>query len=400
MDYNQLEKKIKDQFAEIVRLSNLNKAIVSNVGMTLITTDREGIIITFNNEAERVLKYEPEELIPKQSIAKLIKDESFALKNNKIEALPKNTTEFNFAVINALSDRFQGKSQESSLLTKDGKEIPVMLTINKIFEKNENVAGFIFSAIDITQQRELELSLRRAIEKEKDLNKMKSNFIATASHELRTPLATMLLASESLLNRFQKMDPDKLYEKITRINHQLKQLTIIINNILELSKIEAGKNDFNPINTELITLCNQVIKKFKDSSEKSARITFSTPYSEIFINLDRTLFSTALNNLISNAIKYSDKSIKIEINIKKIRNMLSISVTDQGIGIPDNDQKYIFTPFFRAGNASLIQGNGLGLNIVKESIKKHNGTVTFHSVLEKGSTFVIALPVSLINSLK
>jgi PAS domain S-box-containing protein len=367
--------------------------------MILITTNRDDIITTFNSEAGRLLKYEPEELIHKQSISILIKPGSYTLKRKEIKTLVKKSAQFNFEFINALSDQLKDNSQESILLTKAGKEIPVMYSLNKIRENDDNVSGFIFSAIDITQQKELELSLIRAIQTEKDLNEMKSNFVATASHELRTPLATMLLASESLMDRFHTMDPDKMYEKIARIKHQLIQLTHIVENVLKLSKIEAGKIDFDPVNTELITLCNNVIGKFGDSYELTARITLSTPYSEIYMNLDRTLISTALNNLISNAIKYSEKNTGIGINIKQTRDMVSVSVSDQGIGIPANDRKFIFTPFFRASNAGLIQGTGLGLTIVKESVQKHNGTVSFNSTQGKGSTFVISLPGSLINSL-
>ena len=389
----QLEKKLKDQLTEIVRLSNLNKAIVNNAGMTLITTDKNGIIKTLNNEAKRVLGYNPEDLINTQSITNLIEQDIFSKQKRSSDSRKKDTENSNYKPFKTLSDELQGKATECSLVTKDGVYIPVMLSITNIYKSSHSVSGFIFSATDITQQKELEQSLRRTIEKEKELNEMKSNFVATASHELRTPLATTILASESLLNRNQKMDPEKIFEKITKIHTQLQQLVIIVDNILELSKIETGKIKFEPVNTELISLCTRVIK----NSERPDRIILNTQFNTIYMNLDRTVFSTAMNNLITNAIKFSDSTIKIEII--KVENTLSISVTDQGIGIPYNDQKYIFTPFFRAGNATLINGNGMGLKIAMESIKRHNGTLSFQSTPEKGSTFNINLPVSLINSI-
>jgi PAS domain S-box-containing protein len=390
----QLEKKIKDQLTEIVRLSNLNKAIVNNAGMTLITTDKNGIIKTLNNEAKRVLGYNPEDLINTQLITNLIEQDIFSKQKRSSDSRNNDTENSNYKTFKTLRDELQGRATECSLVTKDGVYIPVMLSITDIYKSSHSVSGFIFSATDITQQKELEQSLRRTIEKEKELNEMKSNFVAAASHELRTPLATTILASESLLNHNQKMDPEKIFEKITKIHAQLQQLVIIVDNILELSKIETGKIKFEPVNTELISLCTRVIK----NSDRPDRIILNTQFNTIYMNLDRTVFSTAMNNLITNAIKFSDSTIKIEIII--VENTLSISVTDQGIGIPYNDQKYIFTPFFRAGNATLINGNGMGLKIAMESVKRHNGTLSFQSTPEKGSTFNINLPVSLINSIK
>ncbi len=388
----ELEQKIKDQINDIVRLSNLNKAIVSNVGMALITTNKKGIIKTFNIEAGKLTGYGPKEVVDKFSVLKLFKTNELEARSICAEKDVKSGVQINSEGIRKLTEYSGGKSGEWSFLRKNGEEIPVMLSVTTIPDSNRETTGFILSAMDISHQKELETSLQESLKKEKELNQMKSRFVSTASHELRTPLATMLLASESLLNHRDKLSGERQEEKLRKIHQQLRHLSKIVDNILELSKIESGKIEFNPEETDLIRLCAQVIDKYNDMEEVQGDIKLISPERKIIMNLDRTLIASALDNLLSNAVKYSAGRSGIKLELKKAENKISILVSDRGIGIPKEDQQHIFSPFFRSSNTGLINGNGLGLSIVKESVRLHKGEISFTSEVEQGTTFRLDLP--------
>ncbi|MFW5645011.1 MAG: PAS domain-containing sensor histidine kinase [Bacteroidota bacterium] len=391
----ELEQKIKDQINDIVRLSSLNKAIVNNVGMALITTDKKGIIRTFNNEAGKLTGYDPEEVMGKRSVLKLFK--AYELEERSIYAKKDAASdiEADYETIRKLAEYSEGKSEEWSFLRNNAEEIPVVLSVTTISDSKGDATGFILSAMDISRRKELETSLRESLKKEKELNQMKSRFVSTASHELRTPLATLLLTSESLLNHREKLSGERQEEKLRKIHQQLKHLSKIVDNILELSKIESGKIEFNPEETDLLRLCDQVLDKYNEMEEVQGKILFSAPERKIILNLDRTLIASALDNLLSNAVKYSGGKPGIKLEVTEADNKISILVSDRGIGIPEEDRQHIFLPFFRSSNTALINGNGLGLSIVKESVRLHGGEISFSSEVDKGTTFRLDLPATM-----
>lgn len=246
---------------------------------------------------------------------------------------------------------------------------------------------------DITEIKLAEEKLKENIEREKELNEIKSRFVANASHEFRTPLATILLANDALISYWKKMEENQIQDRLDKIRNNVLHLTRIVNDILQLSKIEDRKIEFNPVQIDIISLCRTIIDEF-GSSQYSNEIRFQYPFNSLVVSVDERLMRQALNNLLSNALKYSPDNLPVSISIQKQHSELTIHVTDQGIGIPDADQKHLFTPFFRASNSKLIQGNGLGLNILRESIHLHGGEITFTSKINEGSSFVIHLPAN------
>ena len=166
----------------------------------------------------------------------------------------------------------------------------------------------------------------------------------------------------------------------------------MVNNVLQLSKIQQGKVAFDPQPCDLVKLIQSAIESFNTDPIAIERIRFTSSIPEIIMNIDRGLMLQVLNNLISNALKYSSWNANIDIRLKKRKETVMVTVTDHGIGIPEEEQKHLFTPFFRASNTRMIQGNGLGLNIVKESIRMHHGDISFESRNGAGTTFIITLP--------
>jgi signal transduction histidine kinase len=158
---------------------------------------------------------------------------------------------------------------------------------------------------------------------------------------------------------------------------------------MQVAKIQEGKLPFNPVPVDLTALCETSISNFENPDTK---IEFNNQCGELHMSLDTRLIQQVLNNLLSNAVKYSGDAPRIKMQLYLEGDQVLLSIHDNGIGIPKADQGRLFEPFFRASNSKQIQGNGLGLNIVRESVKMHDGEIYFNSKENKGTTFIIHLP--------
>lgn len=281
---------------------------------------------------------------------------------------------------------------EHRMLCKDGS-YKWVLDRGKVIEWIDKIkpVRIIGTHTDITARKTLEESLKKGIEKEKELNDLKSRFVSTASHEFRTPLASILILSESLIAYWKRMEEDQIKSRLDKIKEQTFHLTNVVNDVLQLSKIQEGKIEIRKEIIDIVELCMQTVERFNTGIQASKQVKFSSNESIIMLALDKRLIQQSIDNLLSNAIKYAPVDPEILFWIEADQNTVKIHVKDNGIGIPEEDQKHLFTPFFRATNTKTIQGNGLGLNIVRESIRLMNGDVTFESSSQKGSCFSIRL---------
>ena len=234
-----------------------------------------------------------------------------------------------------------------------------------------------------------ELERNLSIEKEK--SELKSRFVSMASHEFRTPLSC-ILSSASLIERYTNMtDQEKRSKHVDRIKSSVNNLNFIINDFLCLEKIESGAVDFNPELIQFDQYMYSIIDEIIPFVRKNQQIYFiHDGPNDLW--LDRNLLRNVLINLLSNAVKYSVTAKDITLKTRADQNKLNIRVIDQGIGIPEEDQKRMFGRFFRASNTGDIQGTGLGLTIVKRYIDKMGGSINFQSELNRGTTFEIILP--------
>ncbi|GAP71158.1 protein containing PAS domain S-box [Bacteroidales bacterium 6E] len=254
------------------------------------------------------------------------------------------------------------------------------------------------AARDVTERIIFEESLQANIAKEKELNELKSRFVSMASHEFRTPLSTILMVSETLLNYWKKMDEAKIQAKLNTMIFQIKHLNDIVSNVLQVSKIQEGRIPFNPQETEVVSFIQNAISPFNSDKKLKRNIEFRSEFESLTIFMDCQLMLQVMNNLLSNAIKYSQPDPGVLVRLYKDDRKIMISVRDNGIGIPKDDLPRMFEPFFRAGNVTKIDGNGLGLTIVRECVVLHGGNISVTSEQNLGSTFLIELPEELIIS--
>lgn len=221
---------------------------------------------------------------------------------------------------------------------------------------------------------------------------MKSRFVSMASHEFRTPLSA-ILSSASLISKYSTTEDDEKRQKhINRIKSSVTNLTLILNDFLSVGKLEEGKIYANYSVFNLQTMHNECVAEIQILKKENQKIIDSYEGETQQVYLDKQMIKNIYLNLLSNAIKFSDNNKTIILNTKIKNNTIEIYVKDEGIGVPKDEQPKLFERFYRGKNAFNIQGTGLGLNIISKYVELMNGTITFESELNKGTSFNIILP--------
>lgn len=243
--------------------------------------------------------------------------------------------------------------------------------------------------------RKSEEELRKALEKEKQLNELKSRFVSMASHEFRTPLSTVL-SSADLAEAYTggAEHQEKRSKHLQRIKAAVGTLTNILNDFLSLSKLEENKVQKQSVRFSIHDFCNEVEDEMLGLLKPGQRIIQVHQNCEVEVMLDKQILKNIIYNLVSNASKYSDVGKPIFCRIQIDNQVLHIEVEDQGIGIPEEDQSHMFQRFFRANNVENIQGTGLGLNIVKQYLALLGGDISFTSKPSQGTVFRINIPLN------
>lgn len=256
---------------------------------------------------------------------------------------------------------------------------------------SKNIDRILVVETNITSQKKAQHDMENALEKEKQLNELKSRFVSMASHEFRTPLGT-ILSSVTLIEKYAKeTDEEKRKKHIYRIKSSVNNLTGILNDFLSIDKLEEGKIQV----AKQLQSVSEIGKELAEEMQAMAKLGQKVNYNHIgekdeFL-LDKQIVRNVLINLLSNAIKYSDENKSIDFSSTLEKNQLTFTVRDYGMGIPEKEQKLLFDRFFRATNAVNIQGTGLGLNIVKKYLDIIGGKISFESKENEGTTFHIII---------
>jgi len=249
---------------------------------------------------------------------------------------------------------------------------------------------------DITERKRIEEDMRNALAKEKELNELKSRFISMASHEFRTPLATILSSSELLEHYSHKWTQEKQTSHLHRIQTAVNHMTGLLNDVLLLGKAEAGKLDFKPKPLDFAEFCRELIEEIQLIAN-THQIIFNCDRSPLNGEADEKLLRFIFNNLLSNAIKYSPDSDTVNFDLIHREKEVIFKIRDYGIGVPKEELHQLFDSFHRANNVGSISGTGLGLAIVKKAVELHSGSIEVESELNVGTSFTIALPLSINN---
>jgi PAS domain S-box-containing protein len=262
-----------------------------------------------------------------------------------------------------------------------------------LVDKNAFISSALFVYSNITEQKKVEQDSKNALKKEQELNELKSRFVAMASHEFRTPLSA-IQTSAILIGRQNEPGKEQKREKyVAQIKRNVKQLVVILNDFLSLSKLEEGKVTANKVTFDFVALAKVLIEEVSLTKKTGKNIILSAPDVPVLLNLDPKLVRRILMNLLSNAIKYSPENTDIHIKIKECNQFISLEVQNKGIGIPEEEQDKLFERFFRAKNVQDIEGTGLGLHIIKQFVDLMSGTIDFKSKPNKGATFLVKLPI-------
>lgn len=239
---------------------------------------------------------------------------------------------------------------------------------------------------------EAKVDALRALEQEKELNRLKSEFVSMISHDFRTPLTTIQACAELIRHSSHQLSPDTQKRYFDKIDLSVEHMLDLLDEILLIGSIEAGGVQFQPSLTNLNQFCYDLIETIQVGDGMQHEIRLTTNCGDIDAMCDPLLLRQILNNLLSNAVKYSPADQPVDFVLDCSEHAIKFQICDRGIGIPLDNQAHLFEPFYRCQNTSEIQGTGLGLTIVKRCIDAHQGQIQIESEEGVGTTVTVTLP--------
>lgn len=387
-------------------------AIIQNAIDGIITIDERGKIESINPSACKLFDYTPEEVIGK-NVSMLMPPPD---KQQHDEYLNRYQRTGHAHII--------GIGREVVGLKKDGAIFPFRLGISEVQYSGRKIyTGFIH---DLSREKEAETQLKEyaahleelveertqslkatvealqtakeevslSLEKEKELGLLKSRFVSIASHEFRTPLTSVQL-SVSLIEKYaEPFNSLNIVKHVGKIKSAVGNLTSILNDFLSLEKLESGMQQPTYNDFDLVQFAEVITEEMQVLAKQNQNIIYQHTGTKSTVRLDQNLLRNCIVNLVNNAIKYSGENTFIGFTTEINKRDCIITISDNGIGIPEADQKHLFEAFFRAHNTGTIPGTGLGLNIVARYTNLMNGKIDFKSDVNQGTLFTITFPMS------
>jgi two-component system sensor kinase FixL len=386
-------------------------ALVQNAIDGIITIDETGTIESINPAACKLFMFEQEEVIGK-NISMLMPSPGRQQHDHYLNS---------YQVTN--NPKIIGIDRELLGLRKDGQQFPMQLGVSEVVYSGRIIyAGFIH---DLTEQKEsndrlkqyashleelveertlslndtikaLQLAKEKVsstLEKERELGKLKNRFLSMASHEFRTPLSTVQL-SASLIDKYATLYQDtNITKHIGKIKKAVINLTAILNDFLYVEQLEGGSVKAQPSSFDLVNLGEEIAEEMQLLAKPNQNIVYLHYGQENMVYLDHHLLKNCIVNLMTNAVKYSGENTVIKFHTEVSDSEYLVCVSDNGIGIPIEEQKHLFEAFFRAHNTGSIPGTGLGLIIVARYVALMKGAIDFKSDVETGTIFTLTFPI-------
>jgi PAS domain S-box-containing protein len=356
------------------------EALFNNAAIGIIIVDSVGTILLVNQFALQQFGYQDNEIIG-QKIEKLI-PQRFKAKHETHRDRYHNHNPHS---------RPMGTGLDLYAAKKNGTEFPVEVSLSTYTTPEGRFTIAFVSDITIRKEekvKERTLSLEEALEKEKELNELKSRFVSMASHEFRTPLSTILSSAYLVSKYVESEEQPKRDKHIQRIISSVNMLTDILNDFLSVGKIEEGKIQVRIFDVDIPETVSSLLNELFHILKKGQKISYKHDGSNIAL-IDAALLKHILMNLVSNAIKFSPEDSIISVTTAVTQSEFILSVKDEGVGISEEDQQHLFQRFFRGANVTNIQGTGLGLHIVSKYAELMNGQITYETALNKGTKFII-----------
>jgi len=374
------------------KVTALRQAILDSADFSIISTDVNGTIVSFNRGAEQMLGYSAEEVVGKLTPAVFQDTEEVMRRASMLSAELGQPIEVGFEVWFARTRKGMVDESEWTYVRKNGSKFPVLLSNTTVCDVQGEISGFLSIGSDITVRKKSELTLIHAKEQAERNDRMKSEFINMMSHELRTPL-TVILGYLPLL-----IHPDKLpnAEEICSITRDMQisgdHLLQLINDLLDISKIEAGKLALNIELCPVQAIVEGVIESFRQKAELK-NIALHVDVDDSALYADPLRLRQILYNLVGNAVKFTDRGLINIIGIAATGGY-QLQVSDTGMGIPSMELSGIFDKFHQVDSSSKRKagGTGLGLAITRRLVELHKGTIHVSSQVGKGTQFTITMP--------
>jgi PAS domain S-box-containing protein len=367
----ELESRVKERTAELQHAKENVETILNNSSDAILVVHPDGTIHQTNPAFSQLFGSEQE--VRGQSITSIVAPSQVGVVKDTLRIV---------------SDYKEERRIDFIALREDGTTFTAEAGLAPVVEGQQDVV--ICSVRDVTLRRQAEADLRSALEKEKELNELKSRFISMTSHEFRTPLTTISTASWILREHLDQLSGEERVKRFDRIHQAIGQMTTLMDEILTFGKATAGRLKFEPAPMDIGAFCTELVEELR---VKTHTIIYTVEGGCADAMMDDKLLRHILPNLITNAIKYSPENSEVRFSLVCDDTNATFRVTDKGIGIPHKDQERIFESFHRAENVGRISGTGLGLAIAKRAVDAHGGTITFESREGVGTTFIVVLPL-------
>jgi PAS domain S-box-containing protein len=290
-----------------------------------------------------------------------------------------------------IRDRGSIRQRECRWKNRHGERFTILLSAETI--TLNDTPHLLSMALDITQRKRAEEELRRTLEREKELGRLKSNFVSMVSHEFRTPLGIIQSSAELLRDFYQRMPSEEREEQLESIARNTRRMAGMMEQILALSRLEAGKLHFLPALLDLNPFSRRILDEILSATNRRCPVELSLEDFPANARADERLLGHIFTNLLSNAVKYSEPGAAVDWTLKRRDRAMVCTIRDRGIGISEMDQPHLFKAFHRGSNVGTRPGTGLGLLLVKRCVELHGGTVRVTSRLGEGTTAIVELPV-------